>query len=78
MFSFFTVQDSSDTTVLSHVRGVAYVEDFYDCTEVCEPVSPLQVLKKVQRKQAPLKPIIASGFMSRGQVSYTFCIAKQS
>ena len=30
VFSYFTIQDSSDTTVLSHVRRVAYVEDFYD------------------------------------------------
>ena len=30
MTFFFSVQDSSDTTVLSRFRRVAYVEDFYD------------------------------------------------
>ena len=39
---------------------------------------PLCSTQKVQHNQAPLKPIIASGFMSRGQVSYTLCTAKQS
>ena len=29
MTFFFSVQDFSDTTVLSHFRRVAYVEDFY-------------------------------------------------
>ena len=37
------------------------VQEFIWLCEVCE-------LQKPQRNQAPLKPIISSGFMSRGQV----------
>ena len=132
VFSVLTIQDCSDTTVLSHVRRVAYVEDFFEilhrvhcqerghvgykkllqrysgricfmniilyngvrflllqisaCYECLQrsavqkfvSLCPLCSTQKVQRNQAPLKPIIASGFMSRGQVSYTLCTAKQS
>ncbi|KAL5505759.1 hypothetical protein EMCRGX_G007251 [Ephydatia muelleri] len=53
-------KDSSDTTVLSRFRRVAYVEDFYD-------ILTSQVLKNCSTIK-PLKPIIASGFVSRGQV----------